>query len=79
MPIARPPISLPGYQEKSAAKLLHAYKTLEGIMAGAGILLPPTGQKLRAGRDLAFLSRELVKLKTDAVLGISWKTLQYGA
>lgn len=67
-----------GIGQKSAAKLLNAYKTLEGIMAGAGILLTTTGKKLRAGRDMAFLSRELVKLKTDVRLGITWKTLQYG-
>jgi protein Xni len=66
-----------GIGQKSAAKLLNAYKTLEGIMAGAGILLTTTGQKLRAGRDMAFLSRELVKLKTDVRLGVTWKTLQY--
>jgi len=67
-----------GIGQKSAAKLLNAYQNLEGIMAGAGILLTPTGQKLRAGRELAFLSRELVKLKTDVRLGVTWKTLQYG-
>lgn len=67
-----------GIGQKGAAKLLNAYKDLEGIMAGAGILLNPTGQKLRAGRDMAFLSRELVKLKTDVRLGITWKTLQLG-
>lgn len=67
-----------GIGQKGAAKLLNAYKTLEGIMAGAGILLNSTGQKLRAGRDMAFLSRELVKLKTDVRLGVTWKTLQYG-
>lgn len=67
-----------GIGQKGAAKLLNAYKTLEGIMAGAGILLTPMGQKLRAGRDMAFMSRELVKLKTDVRLGITWKALQYG-
>lgn len=67
-----------GIGPKSAAKLLNTYQTLEGIMAGAGILLTTTGQKLRAGRDMAFLSRELVRLKTDVRLGITWKTLQYG-
>lgn len=67
-----------GIGQKSAAKLLNSYKTLEGIMGGAGILLTPTGQRLRAGRAMAFLSRELVKLKTDVRLGITWKALQYG-
>lgn len=63
--------------QKTGARLLNSYKTLEGIMAGAGILVNPLGQRLRAGRDKAFLSRELVKLKTDVSLGITWKMLRY--
>jgi 5'-3' exonuclease len=63
--------------QKTAAKLLQSYKTLEGVMAGAGILKNPLGEKLRKERDQAFLSRELVKLKTDVRLGITWKTLAY--
>lgn len=62
---------------KTAAKLLNSYKNLEGIMAGAGILLDPLGQKLRAGRDSGFLSRQLVSLKTDVRLGVTWKMLRY--
>lgn len=71
---------IPGIEkvgQKTAAKLLNSYKTLEGVMAGAGILLDTLGKRLRAGRDKAFLSRELVKLKTDVQLGITWKMLQY--
>jgi DNA polymerase-1 len=63
--------------QKTAARLLQSYKTLEGVMAGAGILKNPLGEKLRKERDEAFLSRELVKLKTDVRLGITWKTLAY--
>lgn len=72
---------IPGIEKigmKTAAKLLTSYKDLEGIMAGAGILITPLGQKLRAGRDKAFLSRELVRLKTDVHLGVTWKMLQHG-
>lgn len=65
--------------QKTGAKLLNAYGNLEGVLAGAGILVNPLGQRLRAGRDNAFLSRELVKLKTDVSLGISWKMLRYGS
>lgn len=77
-----PTDGIPGIEkigEKTGAKLLNSYQSLEGIMAGAGILLNPLGQRLRAGRDNAFLSRELVKLKTDVRLGVTWKTLQYGS
>jgi DNA polymerase-1 len=62
---------------KTAAKLLQSYNNLEGIMAGAGILKNTLGEKLRKERDQAFLSRELVMLKTDVRLGITWKTLAY--
>lgn len=72
---------IPGIEkigQKTAAKLLESYGDLDGIFAGAGILLTPQGQKLRAGRDNAYLSRELVKLKTDVRLGVTWRALQYG-
>jgi DNA polymerase-1 len=68
---------IPKIGQKTAAKLLMSYRSLEGIMAGAGILLDPLGRKLRAGRDMAFLSRTLVQLKTDVQIGVSWKMLQY--
>lgn len=71
---------IPGIEkvgQKTGAKLLNSYKSLEGIMAGAGILINPLGQRLRAGRDNAFLSRELVKLKTDVRLGVTWSVLRY--
>ena len=62
---------------KKAAQLLNSYKNIEGIMAGAGILLDTTGKNLRAGRYMAFLSRQLVQLKTDVQLGLTWRALEY--
>jgi len=70
---------IPKVGQKTAARLLRSYHNLDGVMAGAGILLDSLGQKLRAGRDNAYLSRELVKLKTDVRLGVTWKMLQYEA
>jgi DNA polymerase-1 len=63
---------------KTAAKLLNTYKSLEGIMAGAGILLNATGQNLRNGHDKALLSRQLVQLKMDVKVGVTWRMLRYG-
>lgn len=63
---------------KTAAKLLHSYKNLDGIMAGAGILITPLGERLRREREQLALSRRLVELKTDVTLGVSWKMLAYG-
>lgn len=68
---------VPKVGKKTAAGLLNTYGTLAGIMRGAGILLDPLGQKLRAGHEAALLSRQLVQLKTDVHVGVTWKTLRY--
>jgi len=60
---------------KTAARLLRAYGSLEGVMDGAGILMDPMGDRLRKDRDSAFLSRKLAQLKTDVQLGVTWKML----
>ena len=54
---------------KTAAKLLNAYGNLDAVMAGAGILKTPIGERLRAERDMLYLSRQLVQLKTDVRAG----------
>ena len=64
---------------KTAAKLLNAYGNLDAVMAGAGILKTPIGERLRAERDMLYLSRQLVQLKTDVRLGVSWNMLAYQA
>ncbi len=60
---------------KTAAKLLNAYGDLAAVMAGAGILKTPVGERLRAERDMLALSRQLVALKTDVRLGVTWNML----
>jgi protein Xni len=62
---------------KTAAKLLNAYGDLDAVMAGAGILKTPIGERLRAEREILYLSRQLVQLKTDVTLGVTWKMLAY--
>lgn len=62
---------------KTAAKLLNAYGDLDAVMAGAGILKTPVGERLRAERDTLYLSRQLVQLKTDVRLGVTWNMLAY--
>ncbi len=64
---------------KTAARLLRAYGSLEGVMDGAGILMDPLGDRLRKDRDLAFLSRRLAQLKSDVQLGVTWKMLAQDA
>ena len=60
---------------KTAARLLNAYGDLDAVVAGAGILKTPLGERLRAERDILYLSRDLVRLKTDVHLGVTWKML----
>lgn len=62
---------------KTAARLLNAYGNLDAVVAGAGILKTPLGERLRAEREILFLSRRLVQLKTDVRLGVTWKMLAY--
>jgi DNA polymerase-1 len=72
--------NIPGVSKiglKTAAKLLRAYGSLDGVLAGAGILSDAIGQRLRAGREQLNLSRQLVQLKTDVTLGVSWSKLAW--
>ena len=69
---------VPGIGSKKAAELLRRYGSLAGVFAGAGILVDTVGRNLRKGKSDALLSRQLVALKTDVVLGVTWKQLAYG-
>jgi DNA polymerase-1 len=62
---------------KTAAELITIYKTLDGVMAGAGILMTPIGKRLRQDADMLKLSRKLVELKTDVKVGVTWRALQH--
>jgi DNA polymerase I len=73
-----------GIGPKSAAKLLQEYGTLEEIYAHLDEISKGTAQKLKENRDNAFISKELVTLREDALCadisleefhadGIDWK------
>ena len=64
---------------KTAARLLRAYGSLDAVMAGAGILQGPLGERLRQGREMLALSRQLVQLKSDVHLGVTWNMLAWNA
>jgi len=64
---------------KTAARLLNAYGSLDAVVAGAGILKTPLGERLRAEREILEISRRLVSLKTDLRLGVSWNMLAWEA
>ncbi|VXC40993.1 5'-3' exonuclease H3TH domain-containing protein [Massilia sp. 9I] len=62
---------------KTAARLLNAYGSLDAVVAGAGILKTPLGERLRAEREILEISRCLVALKLDMRLGVTWNMLAY--
>jgi DNA polymerase-1 len=64
---------------KTAARLLNAYGSLDAVVAGAGILKTPLGERLRAEREILEVSRKLVELRLDVRLGVTWNMLAYDA
>ncbi|HET6924633.1 MAG TPA: DNA polymerase I, partial [Candidatus Saccharimonadales bacterium] len=59
---------VPGIGEKGAIDLLKQYQTLDGVYDNLGLLRDSLRQKLEAGKDLAYLSKELASIWTDAPL-----------
>lgn len=57
---------VPGIGEKGAVKLLEDYKTLDGIYENIELISGSTKQKLIDGKDLAYMSKELARIWTDA-------------
>ena len=56
-----------GIGEKGAVKLLTEYETLEGVYRHVNVLSKGLQAKLESGKEDAYLSKELVKLKYDVV------------
>jgi DNA polymerase I len=54
-----------GVGEKTAAKLLAEYETLENILANADNIKGSIGEKIRAGKDAAIMSKKLATIITD--------------
>ncbi|MGN6193318.1 MAG: DNA polymerase I [Ginsengibacter sp.] len=54
-----------GIGEKTAAKLLAQYGTLENVLADAENIKGSLGEKIRAGKDMAILSKKLATIITD--------------
>jgi len=56
---------VPGVGEKTAAKLLKEYDTLEGVLANADKIKGAMGEKVRAGIDSAIMSKKLATIITN--------------
>ena len=62
-----------GIGEKTAAPLVQAYGTVEGIYAHLDEVAPPRAKAaLEAGREIAALSKRLVTIRTDVPVEIAW-------
>lgn len=64
---------VPGIGEKGAIELLKAHKTLDGIYENLDLIKDSLRKKLEAGKELAYLSRELADIWTDAPLKLDLK------
>jgi len=56
---------IPGVGEKTAAKLLAEYDTLENILANAEHIKGAIGEKVRNGKDMAIMSKKLATIITN--------------
>jgi DNA polymerase I len=56
---------IPGVGEKTAAKLLAEYDTIENVLANAAGIKGALGEKIRAGKDLAIMSKKLATILTN--------------
>lgn len=59
---------VPGIGEKGAVELLKQFKTLDGIYDNLALVKDSLRKKLEAGKDLAYMSKELARIWTDAPL-----------
>ncbi|GGH82406.1 DNA polymerase-1 [Filimonas zeae] len=56
---------IPGVGEKTAAKLLKEYDTLENVLANADSIKGALGEKVRNGKDSAIISKKLATIITN--------------
>jgi len=57
---------IPGVGEKTAAKLLKEYSTLENVLANAENIKGALGEKVRAGKESAIMSKKLATIITKS-------------
>lgn len=62
--------------EKTAAKLIAEYGSIENILHNTGKLSPAMRQNLDSSHDLLTLNRKLVTIKTDLELGVTYDDLK---
>jgi DNA polymerase-1 len=66
---------VPGIGEKGAIELLKEHKTLDGVYDNLALIKETTRKKLEAGKELAYLSKKLAAIWTDAPLDLDLNEL----
>lgn len=66
---------VPGIGEKGAIDLLKQFGTLDGVYENLALVKESTRKKLEAGKDLAYLSKKLGAIWTDAPLKLDLKAV----
>lgn len=64
---------VPGVGEKTAIQLLQDYETLDGIYEHLDDIKPSVAKKLEAGKDSAYLSKQVAEIWCDAPLPLDLK------
>jgi DNA polymerase-1 len=62
---------VPGIGDKGAAELLNTYKTLDEIYENVGLIKDSVAKKLTAGKELAYLSKKLADIWTNAPMTLN--------
>jgi len=63
---------VPGIGEKTAVQLLQQYQTLDNIYTHIDEIKPTTAKKLIAGKELAYISKEVGRIWVDAPVKLDW-------
>ena len=63
---------VPGIGEKTAISLLQEYKTLDNIYEHIDDIKPSIANKLVAGKELAYMSKEVGRIWVDAPVKLDW-------
>lgn len=66
---------VPGIGEKGGLELIKQYKTLDNVYDNLALIKESTRKKLEAGKDLAYLSKELARIWTDAPLKLDLEAM----
>jgi DNA polymerase I len=63
---------VPGIGEKTAIQLLQEFTTLDNVYAHLDDIKPSVAKKLEAGKELAYMTKEVGKIWCDAPVELDW-------